>query len=252
MRKAGYEKPDTPDDDPDKKYYTYNPFTDSYEYLSEAAVDVPPDDCKLANNISRARETVYGYACCNDWDYFITATLNGLWYDRDDLDKFKKDMTKWADNYKQRHNPKFKYLLVPELHKDGHTWHMHGLLAGINDEDLEINQYKYLDFPKLSKKFGYVSLEKIRSRQRVARYVSKYITKELGALRDKHTRLFYASQGLKKPELLLKLTDMDVSDIAFDYYDESGYVRIATTESDAIVNYVLSRIKKNDHTAGWI
>ena len=31
---------------------------------------------KLSNNISRAKAKIYEYAMCNDWDYFITCTLD--------------------------------------------------------------------------------------------------------------------------------------------------------------------------------
>lgn len=34
------------------------------------------NDCKLANNISRARSKVFEYAFCNDWDYYITLTID--------------------------------------------------------------------------------------------------------------------------------------------------------------------------------
>ena len=34
------------------------------------------NDGKLANHIARARTRVFEYAICNDFDYFITLTIN--------------------------------------------------------------------------------------------------------------------------------------------------------------------------------
>lgn len=40
---------------------------------------------KLENSLSRSRNKVFEYAYCNDWEYFVTMTLDKTKYDRYDL-----------------------------------------------------------------------------------------------------------------------------------------------------------------------
>ena len=51
------------------------------------------NDTKLEESISRAKRVIYEIARCNEWDFFITLTVNSKKYDRTDLDKFHKDLT---------------------------------------------------------------------------------------------------------------------------------------------------------------
>ena len=46
---------------------------------------------KLENNLIRARNTVYELALCNEWDWFLTITLDPEKYDRENLPKFRTD-----------------------------------------------------------------------------------------------------------------------------------------------------------------
>ena len=87
------------------------------------------NDEKLDSNISRARSRVYEYAMCNPWQHFVTLTLNKKKYDRTDLGKFNRDLGQWLRDYQKKYGIRIKYLLIPELHKDGQNWHMHGFLS---------------------------------------------------------------------------------------------------------------------------
>ena len=49
------------------------------------------NDSKLSNNISRARTKVFEYAVCNDFEYFITLTVNDKKLDRYDLKEYIKN-----------------------------------------------------------------------------------------------------------------------------------------------------------------
>ena len=85
------------------------------------------------------------------------------------------------------------YLLIPERHQNG-AWHIHGLLAGIPMEDVtpftwadvragrcpaKLVQGGYWNWPRFAGKYGFCSLGRVRSQERVAAYVAKYITKDL-------------------------------------------------------------------------
>ena len=88
---------------------------------------------KLANNISRARSTIYELALCNEWQFFCTLTLDKEKYDRYDLKKFHKDLTQHIRDMNKKYKTKINFLLIPEQHKDG-AWHMHGFLSGLPDD----------------------------------------------------------------------------------------------------------------------
>lgn len=99
-------------------------------------VDVPQetdpkeDDEKgrFRQSVQRARGMVEQYALCNDWDYFVTLTLNKDKRARDDLEQFSNAFADMIRRIRKETKREARYLLVPELHKDGVNWHMHGLL----------------------------------------------------------------------------------------------------------------------------
>lgn len=160
---------------------------------------------KLANNISRAKNRVMEYALCNEWDYFITLTLNPQKYKRDDLKTYIKDLGQFIRDYRKKHHTSVDYLLIPELHQDGKNWHMHGLIKGI--KDFESHPVKplalkgYLNWISYGKKFGFNSIGKIKDPVRVSMYIRKYITKDLGkSVSTLNHKMYYNSRGLKKAE----------------------------------------------------
>lgn len=67
----------------------------------------------------------------------FTGTLDPQKYDRTNLDKFHKDLTQWLRDYGKQHKVKIKFLLVPEQHSDGISWHIHGFLHGLPEEHLK-------------------------------------------------------------------------------------------------------------------
>ena len=112
----------------------------------------PPKDCsnrgqvndeKLSENISRTKQKIFELAFCNPWQFFFTGTLDDKKYNRTDLEKFHKDFSKWIQNYNRLHDCNIKFLVVPELHKDGKSWHLHGFLMGLPVEHLK--QFKVGD-----------------------------------------------------------------------------------------------------------
>lgn len=77
----------------------------------------------VARSKRRARTMVRDYARSNDFTFFVTLTLDGGKVDRYDIDAVTKIMRTWLDNRVRRKG--LKYILVPELHKDGAV-HFHG------------------------------------------------------------------------------------------------------------------------------
>lgn len=163
---------------------------------------------KLQNNISRAKGQILQLALCNDWEYFFTGTLDKEKYNRFDLEKYQKDLSQWFRNQGKKWNTKIDYMFVPEEHEDG-AWHTHGLLRGINDSMLstfrigeapiKLIKKGYLNYNDYQKKFGYISLGKVKSEVAIAFYITKYISKSITAnSMELGTRSFYSSINLKR------------------------------------------------------
>ena len=88
------------------------------------------NDSKLSNSFSRARTRVFEYASCNEFEYFITLTIDKEKLDRYDLKEYIKKLGQFIRNYRRDYGCDIQYLLIPEKHIDG-AWHMHGLIKGI-------------------------------------------------------------------------------------------------------------------------
>lgn len=193
------------------------------------------NDSKLDENIRRAKNFIFELAFCNPWQYFFTGTLNPKLYDRTDLQKYHKDLTQWLRDQGKKFGCKIDYLLIPELHTDGKSWHIHGFMNGL--PDIELKQFVIGDkmgkalADKVSKgdivynwiayqkKFGFCDLEPIRNAEAVSKYVSKYINKNLAtSVKDLNAHLYYHSRGLRGAETIKKGTML--ADIAPTYTND--------------------------------
>lgn len=174
---------------------------------------------RFACNLSRARSTIYELALCNDWNYFFTFTLDPQKYDRSNLNVFRKDLSRFFRKYREKYNVgNLKYLLVPELHKDGINWHMHGFLMGLPEEHLkpftmqehlpyyilyklEKNELVY-DWEAYRNKFGFCNIEPIKDLEASAIYITKYLFKSMDSSTiQANGHLYYASQGLNRAKI---------------------------------------------------
>ena len=185
-------------------------------------------DHKLENNVSRSRSTILELALCNEWQYFVTLTLDKQNCDRYDLNTTWKTISKWLRNRSMRYG-KIHYLLIPEQHQDG-AWHFHGFLSGALDMrlfSLEEKLPNYVrdkllagsmlyDFTSWAKRWGWTICEPIRNAEAASRYVTKYITKDLSkSLSERNANLYYCSQGLLRSSKTKKgrLTDCNLSNV---------------------------------------
>lgn len=177
---------------------------------------------KRHNNIIRAQSMIQALGFCNDWDFFVTLTLDpSKSHDRNDLDLFRSRLTSFFRKLRFESGCACRFLLVPELHKSGSGWHMHGLLSDFPDScfrpfSLFENLPDYIlgrlakgdqlfDFPRYRENFGYVVVDPLRSRDHAVSYLTKYVVKGLNATGtriDKGKHLYFASRGLSRPELM--------------------------------------------------
>ena len=174
---------------------------------------------RSADNICRARSRVRELAFCNSWEWFVTITLNPDKQDRTDLGRLKTRWNQALKDYAVKYGARPRYMMIPEHHKDGRAWHLHGLMSGLCPESMERNPNGYRDIPFFRRRFGWTSLSPIKDRERCASYVTKYITKDLGSVESgKH--LFFASKGLNGATLLFQ------GDLMLPWSFENDYVKI--------------------------
>ena len=178
------------------------------------------ENARFSQSISRTKSRVFELAACNEFQHFCTFTQDEKLRDRFDLSDFRKDFAQLVRNINRGRETKIKYLLIPEQHKNG-AWHMHGLLSGLQSDDLrpfELTENiperlkkmirggtAVYDWTRYRRAFGYFTCTEIESREACAKYVTKYISKDLQkTVRESGEHLFFASQGLKGRQTLIK------------------------------------------------
>lgn len=169
---------------------------------------------KLDESICRTRSTIFELAFCNPWSWFFTGTLDPKKYDRTDLKKFHHDITHWLSEYNRYHGTAIKFLLIPELHSDGKSWHMHGFFYDLPQEHLTRFQLgdrmgkalaekvkngdEVYNWSAYQKKFGFCDLEPIKNAEAVSKYITKYISKNLAtSVTELNAHMYYHSRGLQ-------------------------------------------------------
>jgi len=175
-------------------------------------------DFKLDQSLSRTRRVILEYGLCNEWKYFCTFTLAKDKYDRENLIAWHKDFSQWLRDQRKVHLKKgydlpLRFVLVPELHEDGKSWHMHGLFSDISPflvsfQDLRSQGYKvpdklvnngYYCWLDYWKKFGFCSFGKINNKVACGFYITKYITKDMqDAAIGVGLHRYYASRPLNR------------------------------------------------------
>lgn len=150
-------------------------------------------------SVNRSKRNLYHIARSNKWDFFITLTFNRQDTDASNYDEVSKKVRNWLSNIKKRASPEFKYIVVPEFHKDGKNYHFHGLIANIGNLDIsdsgKIDKSGKVIYNLPEWKWGFSTATKIESNERVTNYLGKYITKDL-MNRLKYKKRYYASQNV--------------------------------------------------------
>lgn len=171
------------------------------ENLKERALQV---------SLNRSKQQLIGICRANVWDYFITFTFNPRLVDSSNYEEVCQKAGKWMNNLKERVCPDLKYVLVPELHKDGEHYHLHGLMANCKGLRLRVSG----KFDKKGKliynmpawRYGWNTATEVVHSGKVANYISKYITKDTdGLLKGK--KRYWCSHNTIRP-----------NDCAVEYY----------------------------------
>lgn len=223
-----------------------------------SASKAPAERCntnKLACNLSRAKSAISAYCFNNSWEYFFTGTLDAAKQNREDFNVLTKKFPRFIRDTARKSECKINYLIVPELHRDGSSWHCHGVLSGVPPDQLRL--YGVDDVPNSLKhkfkegkevfywrnyadKFGINSLEKIMPGEITGR--ANYLC---GKVRDNSgvplgRSSYYKSAGLKKTIVVAR--GILESPIDFDYSDD--FCSIVTTSSESVVEEWIAQLQR--------
>ena len=185
----------------------------------------------LQKSINRTKTKISDYILCNNFTHFITFTFDPknskvkTEENRHDLLKMSKLLMTWINseqiNHFRRHGQRFKYLIVPERHKNN-AWHFHAVFEDYKNEieDFYSSKNKYLTVDEIRSKnkkpknqrgflprytLGRSEIAPIKDKTKMSNYIKKYITKEL--INEKYKKRYWASRNLKTPEIIENIVD---------------------------------------------
>lgn len=203
-----------------------------YDFLSE-------QQRKKKNKMDalrRAKNKVFDIALINEWDYFFTLTIDPTKLNRYDSTVVVKAFKTWLKNMASRNG--LQYLFVPEYHPNGTRdelgrlpIHFHGLVKG--NFDFVDSGKKMADGRSILNvknwKYGFTTaIELEGSRIAVAKYLTKYITKEMiGILPN----MYYAGGGVRR-EVEKDYFELNFHAIPQDLHELP--VRISDSENMAV------------------
>lgn len=180
--------------------------------MEKSKKDIKPElrirsTCEIEHSLTvaqnRAKQNIYQITRANNWEWYITLTLSPDKVDRSNYDECVAAVRKWFNNVKQRYAPDFRYIIIPELHKDGKSYHFHGLLAdceGLTFVDSGIRQKQKKVYNLQQYNLGFTNCTKVTDTRKVSAYITKYITKELQA-HIKGKRRYLASNNCSRGEV---------------------------------------------------
>ena len=208
-----------------KVYTVYNTAlliaeTDNSIHFSEPLKnEKTAEELQLEKNraLWKIKTKIKDYILCNDFDYFWTLTFDS---DRYNYAVAFEKMGKWLEKMRKKYG-KFNYIMIPELHKDG-AIHFHGVTGGLNavvrDSGVKhkgVKVYNCTDW-----EHGFTTLTRVRSKEKTATYVTKYVTKEMqNSIVGKGKKKYWCSRGLRLPAV--SYTDLNLGeDLIPDYKND--------------------------------
>lgn len=198
----------------------------------------------VARSKRRAKSHLLDFALCNEFECFVTLTLDKAKIDRTDYNAIIKKLNTWLDNRVRRKG--LRYVGVPELHKDGAV-HFHLLcndVLNVVDSGTVIRPTGGKPVKQATAKKQGFSLAECRTVynipewtlgfstmyhtygdvRAVANYIVKYITKgekKVGG------RWYYSGGDLLKPLFKYDRVDYDeVNDYDYDFECDGGNFKV--------------------------
>ena len=171
---------------------------------------------RSVSSVSRLKSRVQELILCNNWNCFVTFTLDKSKRNRDSIDTFE-DLTRHLKYIRQTRCSELRYMLLLEQHKNG-GFHGHALMylpADFIADEFIINSNGYFEWVDISSRFGFMSIKPYDGTLRACNYVTKYVTKDLIP-----GRVLRTSKGLNKPYVIRNLSIGISSNISNVYRSE--------------------------------
>lgn len=228
VRQSGYEEIKPTQPKPKKETETINPLT-------------------VLDSIRRTKTRLSDIVLSNQFELFATFTFKS---DRQNIEKLKKQMSKWLENQQAR-TGKFQYLIVPEFHKDGKSIHFHALLKNYKGKLIDSGKKRKdgrVVYNIKSYTLGFSTCTKIDNtgHQPVSNYIKKYITKDMPEFSNK--KRYWCSHNLTRPTKIINPVLFPDQDLQFSQpitTKNNMTLRIAAEPVHLIPEYVsYSIIKK--------
>ncbi len=177
----------------------------------------------------RAFRQCVEYGLNNDWQYFLTVTLDDKKIDSKNHDYVIKRILQEIKYMRRHYDRDFKYLLVPELSPKSNRLHFHGLVKfGKSSDQLKFDgeieylgvnrRYKnrFYRYERFFRKFGASRLDEIvKDSPAIVYYIAAYLGKSNRKIDNRQIdkigpRYYYVSKGLKKAsKIKLEKTQAD-------------------------------------------
>lgn len=190
-------------------------------------------------SLSRTKGMIGTYARCALWSWFVTLTFDGTLTDRTNFKKCMQRARNWLQNCRKRHAPDLKYLVVPELHADWRSWHIHALMSNTGSMPFSDSGHKISGqsvYNLSGWKWGFSTATQVRDVFRIQNYIVKYITKDCHMLATGAHR-YYVSNNLPKPkESTMRIESGEEDDVISKIVDSFG-LKIAY-RSEPIGDYI--------------
>lgn len=204
----------------------------------------------LKESALRAKKQVLDYGYNNYWTHFITLTIDSKKIDATDKNLILKKVLKQFDNYKQRYDKTFKYILIPELGSVNKRLHFHGIIYTKCDKFLNklffdtLHQVTVYRNEWFYKNIGANQFTAINNNsEAIARYICKYMGKNLDRDFYKiYNCWYFCSKGLQKSDILFEANVDEY--FQFKMYRDFIHGRHADFENSFIEKWIINDPKE--------
>lgn len=168
-------------------------------------------------SLNRTKQNLIGLLRANKWDYFITLTFNQRLLDSTSYDEVCKKACKYMNNLRTRHCPNLTYVLVPELHKDGKHYHIHGVLGNADGLKLiysgKFDKKDRVIYNLPTWNYGFSTATEIDDNESVSNYIAKYITKDTEHILKGKQRYWASRNCIRIADISETMNVDDIDDV---------------------------------------
>lgn len=168
-------------------------------------IDMDNLDSSIEESISRTKRKIKEYARNNDFDWFVTLTLDPKRYDSFSIDVVYRVVRSFLQKLRRNSKVEPKYILVPEYHADKEKIHIHGYIScdlAVKKTDLHYkgkrvyNLYDWNAGWSTAVRIG----KTVDDTLRCSSYITKYVTKDMVVSFNK--KRYWSSKNLETSALI--------------------------------------------------